>query len=91
MRVGDRAARGPRAVRAGLNLAAGISNSLDAKLQTALEALDDANAGNTPSVCNRMQAFLNEVAAQSGRSLTEAQAAQLTALASQIRTALACK
>lgn len=74
-----------------LNLAGGISNSLDAKLRTALEALDDASAGHTPSVCNRMRAFQNEVAAQNGKNLTAAQAAQLTALATQIRTTLACK
>ena len=74
-----------------LNLAAGISNSFDAKLRTALEALDDAKAGNNPSVCNRIQAFVNEVAAQNGNSLTGSQAAQLTSMAGQIQTSLACR
>jgi hypothetical protein len=74
-----------------LNLSAGISNSFDAKLRTALEALDDANAGNNSSVCNRLQAFLNEVAAQSGVTLTASEAAQLTAMASAIRSTLACR
>jgi concanavalin A-like lectin/glucanase superfamily protein len=46
-----------------LNLSAGIANSLDAKLQNVLQALDDARAGDSPSVCNRMVAFLNEVRA----------------------------
>ena len=74
-----------------LNLSNGISNSLDAKLQNALQALDDANAGNTGSACNRLGAFLNEVSAQAGKVLTTAQAAQLTILASQVRSALNCR
>ena len=74
-----------------LNLSQGISNSLDAKLQNALAALDDASAGNTPSVCNRMQAFLNEVTAQTGGTLTPEQSVQLAATARQVQTALACR
>lgn len=73
-----------------LNLSQGIANSLDVKLQNALEALDAANAGDSPSACNRMMAFLNEVGAQAGKALTEAQAAQLMSLAQQTRVALAC-
>ena len=74
-----------------LNLAAGMSNSLDAKLSTALMALDDAQVGNTVSVCNRLQAFLNEVEAQTGHGLTQAQATQLSAMAGQIRSTLGCQ
>ena len=74
-----------------LNLAAGISNSFDAKLSTALLALDDANLGNTVSVCNRLGAFSNEVAAQIGRGLTAGQAAQLSAMTGQIRSMLGCR
>ena len=74
-----------------LNISNGISNSLDAKLQNALQALDDANAGNSPSACNRMGAFINEVNAQAGKALTVGQAAQLTSLAGQVRAALGCQ
>jgi hypothetical protein len=74
-----------------LNVSGGVANSLDAKLQTALLALDDAAAGLSPSVCNRMQAFLNEVAAQTGQTLTAAQAGQLAAAAGGIRAALGCQ
>ena len=73
-----------------LNLSAGISNSLHSKLRTALEALDDAKAGNVVSVCNRLQAFRNEVAAQGGVSLTVDQAAQLSTMAANIRSTLGC-
>ncbi len=74
-----------------LNLSHGIANSLDAKLQNALEALDAANAGATTSACNRMNAFLNHVRAQSGKAITEEQAGQLTASAQQVRAALSCR
>jgi hypothetical protein len=74
-----------------LNVSKGLSNSLDVKLQNALQALDDASAGNVTSACNRMRAFLNEVNAQSGKTLTESQAAQLAATAGLIRATLACR
>jgi len=61
------------------------------KLQTALQALDAANAGDSPSACNRLLAFLNEVNAQAGKALTESQAAQLASLAQQTRAALSCQ
>jgi hypothetical protein len=73
-----------------LNLPAGISNSLDAKLRNVLEALDDANLGNDVSVCNRMLAFIKEVTAQSGSHLSVSQAGQLIAAATQIRSTLSC-
>jgi len=46
-----------------LDLSNGISNSLDAKLQTALQALNAARAGDVISACNQVGAFLNQVAA----------------------------
>jgi hypothetical protein len=79
------------AMVASLNLTSGISNSLDAKLQNALQALNAARAGDVISACNRLQAFTNEVAAQSGSRLTEGQAGQLSLLAGDIMTALACR
>ena len=74
-----------------LNLSNGITNSLDAKLQNALQALDAANAGDSPSACNRLVAFTNEVSAQAGKAITASQAAQLIALANQVQAALACQ
>jgi hypothetical protein len=74
-----------------LNLSNGISNSLDTKLQNALQALDAANIGDSPSACNRISAFLNEVSAQTGNTLTAAQGSQLTTLAQQVRVALECR
>lgn len=74
-----------------LNLSNGISNSLDTKLQNALQALDAANVGDLPSACNRIGAFLNEAAAQAGKALTVPQAAQLTNLAQQVQAALQCR
>ena len=73
-----------------LNLSRGIANSLDAKLQNVLQALDDAGAGDTLSACNRMVGFINEVSAQTGKELSSTQAAQLTAAAARIRSALRC-
>ena len=72
-----------------LNLSNGISNSLDVKLQNALAA-NDADAGDVPSACNRMDAFLNDVSAQSGKALTLAQATQLATMAYQVQAALGC-
>ena len=73
------------------NLQQGISNSLDAKLQNVLEALNGATAGNTAAVCNQLAAFINETAAQSGKKLTVAQANQLIATAQQIRAVIGCQ
>jgi hypothetical protein len=61
------------------------------KLQNALQALDAATSGDTPSACNRLSAFISEVAAQTGKTLTSAQAAQLTSAAQLVRAALGCR
>jgi hypothetical protein len=74
-----------------LNLSSGIANSLDVKLQNALQALADSRAGNVVSACNRLDAFMNEVAAQSANALTTQQSSQLTQLAQDIQTALSCR
>jgi hypothetical protein len=74
-----------------LNLTVGISNSLDAKLQNVLQALDDASTGDSPSACNRISAFLNEVTAQAGKAISNSQAEQLRLAAEQIRGALRCQ
>lgn len=65
----------------------GFANSLIVKLQAALDALaaDDSATG-----CTALQDFLNQVAAQRGKKLTEAQADALTAAATRIRSVLTC-
>lgn len=75
----------------GLNLSSGISNSLDGKLRNVVEALEDASAGDTPSACGKMGAFINEINAQEGVKLTTAQAAELRTTAQHVRTFLGCR
>jgi hypothetical protein len=72
------------------NLAQGISNSLDSKLQNAIDALYAANAGNRANACNQLVGFINSVQAQSGKQLTTAQASQLIGNANQIRAVIGC-
>ncbi|HEY6214016.1 MAG TPA: hypothetical protein VIW45_17100, partial [Vicinamibacterales bacterium] len=74
----------------GFNLAQGIENSLDTKLQNVLGALSAAQSGNAASVCGQLAAFINETMAQSGKKLTAAQANQLIASAQQIKAVIGC-
>ena len=67
-----------------LNLQNGISNSLDAKLDSVLNALDDVNENDDVAAINALEAFINTVEAQSGGFLTEAEADALIELALQI-------
>ena len=73
------------------NLKAGVENSLDAKLQNALKAYQAAVAKDKLTACNYMVAFSNEVIAQKGKALTQTQANQLVAAASQIKLVLGCR
>lgn len=66
------------------NLKQGITNSFDAKLQNALDALTAANAGSRSDAANQLMAFINSVEAQRGKQLTNAQADTLEAQARQI-------
>jgi len=75
---------------AAMNLQNGIENSLDSKLDAALNALDDVNANNDGAACNTLQAFINAVEAQRGNKLTDAQAGQLIAAAQAIQALLDC-
>ncbi|MBI1910900.1 MAG: SBBP repeat-containing protein [Deltaproteobacteria bacterium] len=70
------------------NLTQGVMNSLSAKLQNAL-----ATAGGTysPATCNKVDAFINEVNAQSGKSITGTQAADLIRMAASLKNAQACQ
>ena len=71
-----------------LNLGAGISNSLDAKLGAAMAALDDIQTGNDAAAINVMFAFIHSVEAQRGKRLTNTQADSLVSAAQQIISAL---
>ena len=57
-----------------LNISEGISNSLDAKLQSSLGALDDLNENNDVSAVNNLYAFINAIQAQRGKKISEADA-----------------
>jgi hypothetical protein len=67
-----------------LNLNGGMSNSLDAKLSSVLNALEDANLSNDVAALNGLQAFINAVEAQRGKKVSETDADQLIELARQI-------
>jgi hypothetical protein len=72
------------------NLSQGIDNSLDAKLNAALAALDAARKNSIGTACNQIGAFINSTQAQSGNALTVDQANQLLSSATQIRVTLGC-
>jgi len=67
-----------------LNIAQGISNSLDAKLQNAADAINALNSGNRQDAVNKLQAFINSVEAQRGKELTDAQADALISAARRV-------
>jgi membrane protein YqaA with SNARE-associated domain len=75
----------------GFNLAQGIENSLDTKLQSILSALSAAMSGNVGSVCGQLGGFINETRAQSGKKLTVTQANELIARAQQIEAVIGCQ
>ncbi len=66
------------------NLQQGISNSLDAKLQNAKEALYASKNGNRNDAANKLQAFVNEVIAQTEKKITDVQGNLLTAMANNV-------
>lgn len=70
----------------GFNLQKGIESSLLSKLQ---KALASANRGNK-SACNELQAFVNEVRAQSGKKIPVSRANQLISGANGIRATMCC-
>ena len=67
-----------------LNLLQGIENSLDAKLEAALNALDDVNENNDVAAINSLEAFINAVEAQRGKKISETDADYLVAEAAAI-------
>jgi len=71
-----------------LNLKAGISNSFDAKINSAMQALSDVNEHNDLAAAHSMQALINAVQAQRGKKLTEEQADALIVAALDIIAAI---
>ena len=71
-----------------LNLQKGISNAFDAKLDVAVNALEDANENIDVVAINGMYAFMNQVEGQRGNELTDAEADLLIAAAQAIISAL---
>jgi len=67
-----------------LALPGGIENSLMAKLEAALGALQDENENNDAAAVNSLEAFINAVEAQRGKKIPEADADALIAAALDI-------
>jgi hypothetical protein len=67
-----------------LNLQRGISDSLLANLDNALKKLEDGNLDNDTAAINNLQAFINQVEAQRGKNIPEADADDLIATAQGI-------
>ena len=71
-----------------MNLQQGISNSLDAKLDAALKAMDDFNAYNDIAAINTLEAFVAAVQAQGGNKIPAEDANALITAAQEIIVAL---
>lgn len=70
------------------NLQQGIQNSLDAKLDAALNTLGDLNENNDAAAINSLQAFINAVEAQRGNQITNEQADELVSMTQDIINSL---
>ena len=73
---------------ANLDIPKGMSNSLDAKLDAALGALDDLNENNDVAATNALGAFIYFVEAKRGKKISEEDADMLIQAALDIITAL---
>ncbi len=73
-----------------LNLVNGIANSLDAKLDSVVRALDDLNENNDVAACNALEGFINAVEAQSGNHISVDDAVALIEDTQQIIALLGC-
>ena len=67
-----------------LNLQTGITNSLDAKLEAVIQALEDMNQNNDAAALGALLAFISAVEAQRGNQIPEADADALIADAQTI-------
>lgn len=75
-----------------MNAKQGVADSLDAKLQNVVAALNSAKAGDKASACNKLDSFINEVRAQTGagKSLAQADGDRLIADAQRIKAVIGC-
>lgn len=70
------------------NLAQGIANSLDAKLQNIQKAVTAVKQNDRSTAWNELKALVNEAHAQSGKELTSDQANQIIEAAERIMAVL---
>lgn len=70
---------------ASLNLAKGINNSLDSKLENAVDAYVGGALGSSTTVVNKLNGYINSVNAQRGKKLTNEEADQLVGDAEYIQ------
>ncbi len=68
----------------GLGLPTGLATSLAIKLDGAIAILSDSQTNNDRAASSRLEAFINEVGAQTGKKISFADAANLTAAAEEI-------
>jgi hypothetical protein len=68
----------------GLSLHGGISNNLQAKLDAAIQKLEDDNENNNVAAVNLLEAFINAVQAQSGKKIAQPDATALIATVQEI-------
>lgn len=76
---------------AALNLANGINNALDTKLDAALATLEDLSDNNDVAACNSLEAFINQVEAQAGKEISVDDANNLILQAMEILVQLDCE
>ena len=70
---------------ASLNLAKGINNSLDSKLENAVDAYVGGALGSSTTVVNKLNGYINSVNAQRGKKLTNEEADKLVGDAEYIQ------
>ncbi len=75
----------------GYGLPSGITTSLTSKLQNAVNALRAAKTNSSTSACNIIDAFINEVTAQSDKALTLNQASELIPNARTVQSMVGCR
>lgn len=75
-----------------LNLAQGTSNSLDAKLTNAQNALESVKGGDAGTACNKLDSFINEAQAQESKQQSTAiQVRELVVEARLLKSSLGCQ
>lgn len=73
-----------------LDLESGLEGSLLAKLDSALHAIEDFNDANDGAACNALNAYINAVNAQRGKTIDEEDAQDLVVEAEAVLATLIC-